>query len=66
MASIGPLTALSLATMMFCTLTTSGGAQTGGTIVKLPQDIVFKGGEGPPQTVVIYGDPTKPGLYVSL
>jgi len=38
---------------------------TEGTIVKLPQDIVFKGGDGPPQTVVIYGDPTKPGLFVT-
>ncbi len=36
-----------------------------GTIVKLPQDIVFKGGDGPPQTVVIYGDPKKEGLYVT-
>ncbi len=37
----------------------------GGTVVKLPQDIVFKGGDGPPQTVVLYGDPTKPGLFVT-
>ena len=38
---------------------------TGGPIVKLPQEIVFKGGDGPPQTIVIYGDPTKPGLFVT-
>ncbi|MBX9842291.1 MAG: cupin domain-containing protein [Xanthobacteraceae bacterium] len=36
------------------------------SIVKLPEDIVFKGPlSGPPQTVVVYGDPTKPGLFVS-
>jgi hypothetical protein len=40
-------------------------AEEGATVVKLPQDIVFKGGAGPPQTVIIYGDSTKPGLYVS-
>jgi hypothetical protein len=36
------------------------------SVVKLPQDIVFKGPlSGPPQTVVVYGDPTKPGVFVS-
>jgi len=65
MASIGRLTAMPLAALIFCTLVTSVCAQTEGTIVKLPQDIAFKGGDGPPQTVVIYGDPSKPGLYVS-
>lgn len=39
--------------------------ETGGTVVKLPQDIKFKGGGGPPQTIVVYGDPKKRGLYVS-
>ena len=38
---------------------------TGGPIVKLPQELVFKGGDGPPQTIVIYGDPTKSGLFVT-
>jgi quercetin dioxygenase-like cupin family protein len=38
---------------------------TEGAIVRLPQDIAFKGGDGPPQTIVIYGDPTKPGLFVT-
>jgi quercetin dioxygenase-like cupin family protein len=34
--------------------------------VKLPQDIEFKGPlQGPPQTVVVFGDPTKPGVFVS-
>ena len=40
-------------------------ADTPGTVVKFPQDIQFKGGSGPPQTVVIFGNPKKPGLYVS-
>ena len=34
------------------------------SILKLPQDIVFKGPlGGAPQTAVLYGDPTKPGTY---
>jgi quercetin dioxygenase-like cupin family protein len=40
------------------------GTDTG--VLKLPQDIEFKGPlTGPPQTVVLYGDPTKPGVFVS-
>jgi hypothetical protein len=40
------------------------GTSTG--VLKLPQDIEFKGPlTGPPQTVVLYGDPTKPGVFVS-
>jgi len=32
----------------------------------LPHDIEFKSPlTGPPQTVVLYGDPTKPGVFVS-
>jgi len=43
----------------------SARAQDAG-VVKLPQDIEFKGPlSGPPQTVVLYGDPTKPGLFVT-
>jgi quercetin dioxygenase-like cupin family protein len=35
-------------------------------ILRLPNDIVFKGPlTGPPQTVVLYGDPSKPGLFVT-
>ena len=35
-------------------------------VVKLPAEIEFKGPlAGPPQTVVVYGDPTKPGVFVS-
>jgi len=38
--------------------------QTG--VLKLPQDIEFKGSlSGPPQTAVLYGDPKQPGLFVS-
>jgi hypothetical protein len=42
-------------------------AQSTGTgVLKLPQDIEFTGPlAGPPQTVVLYGDPTKPGVFVS-
>lgn len=36
------------------------------SIVKLPQDMVFKGPlAGPPQTIVLYGDPKQPGVYVT-
>jgi hypothetical protein len=48
----------------FSALAYAQGAGTG--VLKLPQDIEFKGPlTGPPQTVVLYGDPTKPGLFVS-
>ena len=39
---------------------------TDTSVLKLPQDIEFKGPlSGPPQTAVLYGDPTKPGVFVS-
>jgi hypothetical protein len=45
--------------------TVTAYAQSTG-VVKLPQDIEFKGPlSGPPQTVVLYGDPTKPGVFVT-
>jgi quercetin dioxygenase-like cupin family protein len=35
-------------------------------VVKLPEEIEFKGPlSGAPQTVVLYGDPSKPGLFVT-
>ncbi len=34
------------------------------SVVKLPQDIIFKGLTGAPQHVTIFGGPSKPGLYV--
>jgi len=47
-------------------LSMSVSAQQGGSVIKLPDEIVFKGPlSGPPQTVVIYGDPTKEGIYVT-
>jgi hypothetical protein len=40
-------------------------AQSTGTgVLKLPQDIEFKGPlTGPPEVVMLYGDPTKPGAF---
>jgi hypothetical protein len=52
---------------VLCVATTAvcAHAQDAG-VLKLPQDIEFKGPlSGPPQTVVLYGDPTKPGLFVT-
>src|SRR5262245_38463366 len=42
-------------------------AQSTGTgVFKLPQDIEFKGPlAGVPQSAVLYGDPTKPGIFVT-
>src|SRR5256885_141065 len=37
-------------------------ADTG--VLKLPQDIIYKGLAGAPQHVTLFGDPSKPGLYV--
>ena len=35
-------------------------------VLKLPQDIEFKGPlGGAPQTAILYGDPTKPGVFVT-
>jgi quercetin dioxygenase-like cupin family protein len=53
------------AALVLCAVATQAFTQ-GDAIVRLPADIVFKGPlEGPPQTVVVYGDPSKPGLFVS-
>ena len=35
------------------------------SVVKLPENIEFKGLPGAPQTAVLYGDPTKPGFFVT-
>ena len=52
---------LAFGTVALSALAYAQGAGTG--VLKLPQDIEFKGPlTGPPQTVVLYGDPTKPGL----
>lgn len=34
------------------------------SVVKVPQDIVYKGLPGAPQHVTLFGDSSKPGLYV--
>src|SRR3977135_1827993 len=34
------------------------------SVVKVPQDIVYKGLPGAPQHVTLYGDSSQPGLYV--
>ena len=56
---------LAFGTVGLSALAYAQGTDTG--VLKLPQDIEFKGPlPGPPQTVVLYGDPTKPGaFYVS-
>src|SRR5882672_1757061 len=37
---------------------------TDTSVVKLPQDIVYKGLPGAPQHVTLFGDSSQPGLYV--
>jgi quercetin dioxygenase-like cupin family protein len=47
--------------------TTWGWAQsqdTNSSVVRLPQDIVYKGLPGAPQHITLFGDSSKPGLYV--
>src|SRR5947207_9818452 len=34
------------------------------SVVRLPQDIVYKGLPGAPQHVTLFGDSSRPGLYV--
>ena len=48
--------------------TTAAYSQSADTsVLKLPQDIEFKAApvQGAPQTAVLYGDPTKPGVFVN-
>jgi quercetin dioxygenase-like cupin family protein len=42
-------------------------AEEGGSVVKLPDQIEFKPAPvpGAPQTALLYGDPTKPGVFVT-
>ena len=53
----------------FCAVGLSGLAYTQSAdtgVLKLPQDIEFKGPlTGAPQTAVLYGDPTKPGVFAT-
>jgi quercetin dioxygenase-like cupin family protein len=57
--------------LFLLTLCTIGGTwvsarsqDTDTSVVRLPQDIVYKGLPGAPQHVTVFGDPSKPGLYV--
>ena len=57
--------------LVLLALCTAGGpwvsapAQVADTsVVRLPQDIVYKGLPGAPQHVTLFGDSSKPGLYV--
>ena len=63
---IARLAYMLLAFSTVCLSAFAYGQDTGTGVLKLPQDIEFKGPlTGPPQTVVLYGDPTKPGVFVS-
>jgi quercetin dioxygenase-like cupin family protein len=49
-------------------MSTAAHGQTADTsAIKLPQDIEFKAASmpGAPQTAILYGDPTKPGVFVT-
>ena len=59
------------ATLFLLALCTAGGTwasahsqDTNTSVVRLPQDIVYKGLPGGPQYVTLFGDSSKPGLYV--
>jgi hypothetical protein len=56
-----------LLTLAWTGLVSSVYAQGGSeSILKLPQEIEFKGpATGAPQTAILYGDPTKPGVFVT-
>jgi quercetin dioxygenase-like cupin family protein len=58
-------------TLLLLALCTAGGTWmsalsqgTNASVVRLPQDIVYKGLPGVPQHVTLFGDSSKPGLYV--
>ena len=54
--------ALAFGAVVFSALAFGQGTGTG--VLKLPQDIEFKGPlTGPPEIVFLYGDPTKPGAF---
>ena len=58
-----------LVVIALCAILVPTGASSqdsSGSVVKLPEEIVFKGPlSGPPQTAILYGDPTKPGVFVT-
>jgi quercetin dioxygenase-like cupin family protein len=58
-------------TLLLLALCTAGGTWmsalsqgTNASVVRLSQDIVYKGLPGVPQHVTLFGDSSKPGLYV--
>jgi quercetin dioxygenase-like cupin family protein len=54
------------AALILSAIGTRAFTQGDAAIIKLPPEIVFKAPlEGPPQTVVLFGDPSKPGLFVT-
>jgi quercetin dioxygenase-like cupin family protein len=56
------------ATLFSLALCTAGGtgvsAQDTSRVVRLPDDIAYQGRPGAPQHVTLFGDSSKPGLYV--
>lgn len=52
--------------LTFAAIMSAGAARAeGGVTVKLPGDVAFSdAGPGKPQVAVLYGDQTKPGLYI--
>ena len=63
---ISRLACLTIALAGAASIAIAHAESSGTAILRLPNDIVFKGPlTGPPQTVVLYGDPSKPGLFVT-
>jgi quercetin dioxygenase-like cupin family protein len=54
--------------LILCTAAATWGSarsqDTDASVVRLPQDIIYKGRPGAPQHVTLFGDSSKPGLYV--
>src|SRR5437016_9668993 len=61
---IARLAYMLLAFSTVCLSAFAYGQGTGTGVLKLPQDVEFKGPlTGPPEIVFLYGDPTKPGAF---
>ena len=61
------ITALGLALLAALSILPAYAQSSDGGIIKLPQDVEFKPAAvpGAPQTALLYGDPTKPGVFVT-
>ncbi len=57
-------TRLILAFFIIVAWTSTNAQNVDTSIVRFPEDIVYKGLPGAPQHVTLFGDPTQPGLYV--